>query len=183
MNTKQPNPGPKALVTVFEDPQAAKEVVEALHANGFSLENIELVTHDVHSEAPEVTTPKVHETTATSLVESAAKWGGVGAGIGALAAVVTGFPGIGLGMIIMGGAVGAFTGGIAGIEHACDDDSVDLPTLDEYEQMVRNGHALVVVLGTHDEAMRAENVIGELPHIHQNIHPSHGHEFHEHPAQ
>lgn len=182
MNTMQPDSRPQALVTVLENSQAAKEVVKALHANGFSLEKIELVTHDVQSEAPEVTTPKVHETTATSLVESAAKWGGVGAGIGALAAVVTGFPGIGLGMIVMGGAVGAFTGGIAGIEHAVDDDSVNLPTLEEYEQMVKNGHALVVVLGTHEEAIKAESCIGELPHIHRSIHPLHGHDFHEHPS-
>lgn len=182
MNT-QSNSEPKALVTVFENPATAKEVVTALLASGFSLEKIELVTHDVRSEAPEVSTPKVHETTATSLVEGAAKWGGVGAGIGVLAAVVTGFPGIGLGMIVMGGAVGAFTGGIAGIEHAVDDDSVNLPTLEEYEQMVNNGHALVVVLGTHDEAMKAESCIQELPHIHRNIHPLHGHDFHEHPAR
>ena len=180
MNT---NLGPKALVTVLETPDAAKEVIEALVENGFSPEKIELVIHDIHNEAPEVSTPKVHETTATSIVGSATKWGSVGAGLGALAAAVTGFPGIGLGMIAMGGAVGAFTGGIAGIEHAVDDDSVNLPTLEEYEQMVNNGHALVVVLGTHDEAMSAEKVIENLPHIHQDIHPLHGHDFHEHPAK
>ena len=181
--TEQSNLGAKALVTVLETPSAAKDVEEALIENGFSPENIELVTHDVHSEAPEVSTPKVHETTASSMVESATKWGSVGAGLGALAAAVTGFPGIGLGMIAMGGAVGAFTGGIAGIEHAVEDDSVNLPTLEDYEQMVNNGHALVVVLGTHEDAMRAEQVIEVLPHIHQDIHPLYGHDFHEHPAQ
>lgn len=100
-----------------------------------------------------------------------------------VAGLLTTFPGMALGMAIMGGVTGAIMGGIAGVDEAVDDDSVNLPTLEEYEQMVKNGHALVVVLGTHDEAMKAENLIEELPHIHRNIHPLHGHDFHEHPAR
>ena len=45
-----------------------------------------------------------------------------------------------------------------------------------------NGHTLVVVLGSHEEAMKARDVISQLPFVHNNIHPLHGHEFHEHPA-
>ncbi len=183
MNRKQPDAGPKALVTVLETPEAAKEVLEALHANAFSLEKIELVVNHIADEAPEVETPRIHETTESELLDSAVKWGGVGAGTGLVAGLLTTFPGLALGMAIMGGVTGAIMGGMAGVDDAVNDDSVNLPKLDEYEQMVKDGHALVVVLGTHDEAMRAESVIRELPHIHLNIHPVHGHDFHEHPAR
>lgn len=184
MKSNETDSGAKALVTVFDDLETAQKVVEELHSSGFSLDNIELVTHNVHEEAPEVTTPKIHETTASSMVDSAAKWSGVGAAAGVLGAVVLApFPGLGLAMIFMGGLAGAAIGGIAGLEHAINDDSVDLPTLDEYEQLVENGDSLVVVLGSHDEAMRAEDIVKNMYDVRSHIHVLHGHEYHEHPAR
>jgi hypothetical protein len=186
MNSEKPNVGPKALVSVYEDMETAAEAVKALSDAGFSTDKIELVTHDLHEESPDVETPKVHETTTSSLIDDAGKWGAVGAGSGAaaglLAAVLTGFPGIVIGMIIMGGVTGAIMGGMAGIEHAEEDDAVNLPTPDEYEQLLHNGHKLVVVHGTHEEMMQAKDVISHLAHIHRHLHPLHGHEFHEHPS-
>ncbi len=173
----------KALVTVFEDLETAKLAVENLHGAGFSLKQIELVTQDFQREAPEVCTPKTHETTASSLLEGSIEWGTVGAGIGAVAALIVPFPGVALGMIVMGGVTGAFVGGLAGIEHANDDDTVNLPTEEEYERFVSEGYSLVVVLGTHDDAVNAKNIISEIPAIHSHTHPVHGHEFHEHPTK
>jgi hypothetical protein len=178
--------GPKALVTVFEDMETAVEAVKALNEAGVATDKIELVTHNLHEESPDVTTPKVHETTASSLIDSAEKWGAAGAGTGAaaglIAAVITGFPGIALGMIIMGGVTGALMGGMAGVEHAEEDDSINLPTTEEYEQLLRNGHRLVVVHGSHDEMLKAKDVISHLARVHEHIHPFHGHESHEHPS-
>jgi hypothetical protein len=68
------------------------------------------------------------------------------------------------------------------VEHAVEDDSVELPTLDEYEELVKNGHPLVVVQGNHEEVMRAEEIVKEFPDIHRHVHSMHGHEYHEHPA-
>ena len=174
--------GTKALVTVFEDLETAQAVIHALHEANFPLEKIELVTHDVHSEAPEVRTPKVHETTASSVVDSSLQWSGFGAALGAIAALVTPFPGAGLAMIFMGGLTGAFVGGVAGAQRAVEDDSVNLPTLEEYQQLVNDGRTLVVVLGDHNQVMYAEDVVNELPNVHSHIHAMHGHEFHEHPT-
>ena len=172
----------RAFVTVFEDIDSSQQVIKELHDTGFPLGRIELVTWDMQEEAPEVTTPKNHETTASSFVGNAAKWGGVGAAAGAVGAVITAFPGFGLGMIVAGGLVGAMFGGIAGLEHAVEDDSVNLPSIDEYEDLVREGNCLVVVLGDHDDAMRAKEIVDKIPSIHSHIHPVHGHEHHEHPA-
>lgn len=173
---------PKALVTVFEDLETALNVIKKLDGSGFPREKIELVSKHIANEAPEVETPKVHETTASSLVESAVRWGGVGTGTGLVAGFLTPFPGLALGMAIMGGVTGAIVGGIAGVEHAVEDDSVNLPTLEEYEHLVENGDRLVVVLGEHEEVMRAEKIIKEMCDVRRHIHPVHGHEYHEHPA-
>jgi len=173
----------KALVTVFDDLETAKKVIEELHTAGFPVDKIELVTHSVEKEAPEVNTPKVHETTATSMVESAAKWSGLGAASGLLAAVFAPFPGLGLAMIFMGGLTGAVVGGIAGLQHAIEDDSIDLPTLKEYEELVKTGDSLVVVLGSHDEVMHAESIVQNMIHVRSHIHNVHGHQFHEHPSR
>ncbi len=183
MNPKQASTDSKALVTVFDSVEVAKQAVEKLHEAGFSTEKIELVTRNIETQAPEVTTPKVHETTANSMVDSAAKWSGVGAATGLLAAVFAPFPGVGLAMIFMGGLTGAVVGGMAGLDDAKDDDSVDLPTLKEYDELVQNGDSLVVVLGSHDEVKRAEEIVKRNWDLVSHLHKYHGHEFHEHPSK
>jgi hypothetical protein len=106
-----------------------------------------------------------------------------GVATGLLAAVVTPIPGVILAMIFMGGLTGAVVGGIAGLQHAVEDDSVNLPTLQEYEQLVKHGDNLVVVLGSHDEVMRAESIVKNSYDLVSHVHKLHGHEFHEHPSR
>ncbi len=186
MNSPNQNTNHRALVTVFEDKPTAVAAVQALHEAGFSTAQMELVTHDFHIESPDVDTPKVHETTTTSLIDAAERWGGVGLASGAAAglitAVLTPFPGAAIGMLVIGGVTGAILGGMAGVEHAVDDDSVDLPTIKEYDQLLRDGHQILVVHGTHEDALRAKGVIAHLKRVHEHVHPIHGHEFHEHPS-
>ena len=57
---------------------------------------------------------------------------------------------------IMGGVTGAIMGGIAGVEHAVEDESVNLPTIEEYEKLVKEGNFLVVLLGTEEEIKNGE---------------------------
>ncbi len=183
----------RALVAVFEKLSAAEQAVEALTKAGFDPSRIEVVRHNVKAEAPEVETPKVRKETEDVMIEEAEKWAPLGAGLGAatglLATLLTPFPGVGLTLIAAGGLLGAGVGGaIGGVsaielsDHLGIDESVNLPTLEEYQELVDNGHTLVVVLGSHEEAMKARDVISQLPFVHNNIHPLHGHEFHEHPA-
>lgn len=185
MNESNPNvSNQKALVTVFDKLETANQVLFRLNEEGFPWESLELVRHNVHAEAPQVDTPPDHETTASSLVGSATKWGSLGAGTGLVAAgLLASFPGMALGMIFVGGVTGALIGGVAGLEHAAEDDSVDLPTLEEYEKLVEEGDTLLVVLGNHEEAMRAEEIIQDMADARSHIHTLHGHEFHEHPAR
>jgi len=186
MTPNQTTPKKKALVTVFKEMETAIEAVNALNAAGVAEKRMELVTHHLHQESPGVVTPKVHETTTSSLIDSAERWGATGIGTGAaaglIASVLTGFPGIALGMIAMGGVTGAIVGGMAGAEHAVEDDAVNLPTPDEYEELLSNGHKLVVVHGSHEELVKAKDVISHLPRVHEHIRLLHGHESHEHPV-
>ncbi len=170
------------MVTVFDDLETATDVIEKLVESGFAKEKIELVAHHIADEAPEVETPKNHPTTGSDMLGGVTKWGSVGAGTGLAAGLLTTFPGLALGMAIMGGMTGAIMGGIAGIDHAANVDSVDLPTLAEYEQLVKNGDKLVVVLGDQEEIMRAEGIVKDILHVRRHIHLVHGHEYHEHPA-
>ncbi|MEZ6097022.1 MAG: hypothetical protein R3C03_22840 [Pirellulaceae bacterium] len=172
--------GSKALVTVVEDAETARKVIEKLVASGVSRERIELVTRDVHRQASEVETPKVGETAASTIVKNASKWVGVGLGTGAIAGLLTPFPGLALGMIAMGGLTGAIVGGMAGIDEAVEDESVDLPTVDEYQELVSSGNLLIVLRGDHDEVMEAEAIVKHVADIRSHLHPLHGHDFHEH---
>jgi hypothetical protein len=177
----------RALVTVFDDLESAKTVVASLHRAGFAKESIELVIREVRDEAPEVDTPRVHETTGSSLIDGAKKWGAVGLGAGAaaglIASVFTPFPGLIIGEMIFAGITGAILGGMAGVDRAVHVDSVNLPTLEEYEQLVKNGNSLVVVLGNHDEVLKAENAIKQMYSVRSHIHSVQGHEYHEHPVR
>ncbi len=178
----QPVNDQKALVTGFEDVDMAKSVIVKLHDGRINLEKIELVTKNVNIEAPEVETPIVHATTESSMIKSAAKWGSIGAGTGLFAGLFTPFPGLALGIAAMGALTGGILGGVAGVYHAVGDNSVNLPTLEEYEQMLKNGHCLVVVRGNHVFVMQAEKIVKSFPDIHRHVHALNGHEHHEHPA-
>ncbi len=175
----------KTLVTVFDNMDHAARAVIALHEAGFDHQVVELVSHDITTESPEVVTPPVHEITASVMVDSAEKWGAIGAGSGAAAGIViaaaTGFPGLALAAIFAGGLAGTFFGGIAGIDQASQDDTVDLPTLAEYQEMLNQGRKIVTVRGSHADVLRARDVLASHPSIRLHVFPLHGHEFHEHP--
>lgn len=173
----------RLLVTVVDGYANAVKMIERLHQGGFSEKQMELVAQDIDREAPEVETPKVHPTTASQLVKDADRGGLVGLGTGAaagiLASVATGFPGIGIGMLLIGGLTGSIVGGMAGAAHA-EDDTFDLPTREEYQKLLEAGHPLVVVHGSHEDVQRAKELLVEIPYVHQHLHSIRGHEFHEH---
>lgn len=177
----------KALVSVFDNFESAGKAVLALREAGYAEDRVELVTYDIHDESPQVRTPNVQASTASSMMESAGTWGGVGLGTGAtagvVAAAITGFPGLALGMLVVGGLTGAIMGGMAGVDRAVSDDSIDLPPISEYEQLLKAGNRLVVVHGTHEEVMAARDVIDNMFGVRSHLHTLHGHDHHEHSSE
>ncbi|MEQ1906443.1 MAG: hypothetical protein ABL888_19830, partial [Pirellulaceae bacterium] len=185
MHDEKFNLEPKTLVTVFDDRSHAAEAVIALHRAGFLPNQVGLVTARIDSQASDIETPSDHEITNSCILGAAERWGIVGlnagAAIGIVVAVTTGFPGIALGMLCVGGLTAFAIGGTAGVIRAVHDDSVDLPTLEQYEQMVNEGNKLVVVKGTHADIVYARNVIANVPNLMEHVHPVFGRGFHEHP--
>lgn len=184
MAWRQVEMGRKALVSVFDDVEHARVAVEHLHLAGFPLDRIEVVTANVANECPEVKTPKDHATTSSALTSGAVRGLGIGmgagAGFGVLATVLTAWPGAAIGAMIYAGLAGALVGGIGGVDKADLDDSVNLPTPAEYQALINAGHTLVVLNGSHDDAMQAEAIVKKLPLVASHLHRLHGHIFHEH---
>ncbi|MFN9750548.1 MAG: hypothetical protein ACK54I_02725 [Planctomycetota bacterium] len=175
-----------ALLTVFEDLPAAGHAVAALQAAGYPSRQIELVTYGVAEQSPELDMPLHSDSSVTSLVSEAEKGGLLGLEIAAVAGVMATmvtFPGVAIAMLIAGGLTGAIMGGIGGLETASLDDSVDLPTPADYEQLLLEGKKLVVVLGSHEEVSAAKGILSRLPSIQGHFHPISEHQFHEHPTK
>lgn len=174
-----------ALVAVIEDLPAAARAVAALHAAGFDGGSVELVTYGVEEQSPEMETPNDAGTSADSMVKAAEKWGLVGLEFGAASAIIaaiTVFPGIGIGMLFVGGLTGAVMGGVAGIDEALRDDRLDLPLPEDYERLLSEGKKLVVVLGSHDDAQQAKDVLNQTASIQGHLMTFKGRVFHEHRA-
>ena len=72
------------------------------------------------------------------------------------------------------------------VDYPVDDVDPNMSFLDMLdmlnEQLVRNGDKLVVILGEHDEVLRAEQIVKEMLEVRSHIHPVHGHMYHEHPS-
>ena len=170
----------KAHVSIFDDVPTAQRATAALHDAGFLPDQVELVVSDDDIRVHGIESPKDREMTGDCIFENAAKWSTVGAAAGGLSIVLVPFPGLVLGMVAFGGLLGAIVGSIAGVDHAAKDDSVDLPTLDEYEELVRYGKCLLVVRGTHSEVIRIESIVSNLIDARSHVFTLHGHQFHEH---
>lgn len=175
----------KALVAVFDDLPSAATAVLALRKSGFPDSSLELVSYDVDDEAPDLTTPSGSEDTGSCLADAVVGGGAAGVGMGAvagaIATILTGFPGLGLGMIFGAGLTGAIVGGMAGIDRAVHDDSVDLPSMEDYGALIAQGKKLVVIHGSHQEVSNARETIVNLPHMNTHLYTIRGHQFHEHP--
>lgn len=185
MSAKTPDPTPKALVAVFDDEQTALAVVAHLDQAGFPQKRVGLINREVRTGVSGVTTPKVHETTESKAESGAVKGAGIGvgvaAGFGAAMTLMGAAPAVTIGAMIYAGLTGAFIGAAGGADSADLDDSVNLPTPEEYQRLLDQNKCLVVVGGTHAELMKAEAIVKGLPHASTHLHRLHGHLFHEHP--
>ncbi len=184
MNLKSENLNSRVLVSVFDDLETAKSVIENLNRQGFSPQKVELVTRVVRNDFPE--TEPAQETTSSVLATGAVKGAGIGLGIGAgfgvAAAALTASPALAVGAMLYAGFAGGLIGGMGGADKADLDDSINLPTHDEYQRMLDEGNSLVVVCGTHEEVQRAETIVKDMPNAAGHQHRLHGHLFHEHPS-
>ena len=104
---------------------------------------------------PEIVYDPIEEVKANDVGEGIAKGGLIGFSSGLLLAL----PAIGTGLVVAaplaGLLAGAWIGGVAGIDEAlrCE----DLPNHDDYEAMLKEGKALLVISGDDKERERVQN--------------------------
>jgi hypothetical protein len=152
--TNTQNTAPKAVVGLFSDLKLAEQSVKQLRANGFSTEEINIISKDKHQsgQTTELTDDSIMDGTMTG-----GAIGGVGGlllGAGALA-----IPGIG--PIIAAGPIaatisGAISGGIAG---GLIDWGIPSEKSEVYSDQVSSGSTLAVIKTTEAKVAQAIQVL------------------------
>jgi len=148
------NTAPKAVVGLFSDFKLAEQSVKQLRANGFSTEEINIISKDKHQsgQTTELTDDSIMDGTMTG-----GAIGGVGGlllGAGALA-----IPGIG--PIVAAGPIaatisGAISGGIAG---GLIDWGIPSEKSEAYSNQVSSGSTLAVIKTTESKVAQAIQVL------------------------
>jgi len=148
------NTAPKAVVGLFSDLKLAEQAVKQLRSNGFSTEEINIISKDKQEsgETTELTDDSIMDGTMTG-----GAIGGVGGlllGAGALA-----IPGVG--PIIAAGPIaatisGAIGGGIAG---GLIDWGIPSEKSEAYSNQVSSGSTLAVIKTTQDKVAQAIQVL------------------------
>ena len=167
-------------VGLFEDQFTAREAISLLIQNGIERSQIRQVAAGRNEHDLDLEFSKIEDVLPIDAANGIAK----GASVGAIAGLV-GFavPGIGLGLgiatSIAGALGGGLIGGMAGIDEAVR--SRDQPKLVDYQELLRQGKSILVVVGDESLRMKAENCMKQAgakttmqyPPVLEAIHPTH----------
>ncbi len=184
MNATIETSRPIILVVAMASPLIAKEVAMNLIEDHFPQEGIEMVVFRESEDAPvgfdEITT----KTTSGSMISASMKWGLIGLALGGVGGIVMGIATssalIAFAMPLIGGLTAIVYGAVAGVDNAVQDDTVDLPTALEYQSLVQNGGALIVLRGNTDELAQARDTMTADRLSVSNLLTVRGHTYHEH---
>ncbi len=144
------------LVAAFQNQERAREAVKQLEAQGFSDENVSLITpddrHGRHDDD--------HGGRQDSAMDGTAWGAGVGGAAGLLAAAgAIAIPGIGP-LIAAGPLAAALTGATAGgLAGAFMDMGIPAASTKRYEDELRHGHSVVTVQGDGEKMETARSVV------------------------
>jgi hypothetical protein len=171
------------MIAVFEELELAKQGAVALRGVGLLPQNIQVVNQTLTEQTPGENELGFRETTSGSIIAGSQKWGGFGLLLGAiLGAIVSIFLSniiVGIVMTLVGGLTGAWIGSIGGMDNATRDDSVDLPTTEEYRQMMKEGCTLLSVRGSPQDLTLACQTISDAAEVKVGLRSVHGHVFHK----
>lgn len=175
---------PVILVVAMASSLIAKEVALNLLEDDFPRDGIEMVVfrdgEDVSVTYKEINT----KSTSGSMISASLKWGLLGFALGGLGGLVMGMATssvlIGIGMPLIGGLTAIIYGAVAGVDNATIDDSVDLPTANDYRTLLQNGGALLVLRGNEHELTRARDCMTADRLSVSNLLTVRGHTYHQH---
>jgi len=151
------------VIGLFESRVAAERAVEALRNGGFSSDHLSVIAADSRDAASDIPNLAPIESTGSFDASTGAAVGGFAGFIGGILALA--IPGIGpiiaagpLAAGIMGGALGAATGGIVGAlkEHGVpENDAAQL------SEAIRHGRVMVALHVSSDQADKAADIMDD----------------------
>jgi hypothetical protein len=166
----------EAVVGVFDDPAAARRAAVQLKSSGLDFVSVPRRGRRGSSSShtgqaalerlSEIFFEPSDHITSTDVAAGAGKGAAMGAAAGLVLVAV---PGIGLAAVLGGALGGAFIGGIAAIDEG--DRSINLPSLDQYRQMLAEGQALIVAYGDETLRLDVEHWLKAAGAIHTYQHP------------
>ncbi len=157
---------------MFANLQQIELALDQLKSAGVQMNNVSVVVPQTDADSPqlkELTAPIVqseHEFTGGSKIEQigqgSVKAGAVGTVVGGVVAVLTtlAFPAFSGAVVLVGMATGAFygaiSGGLLGGEGGLE---ISETQAQHYEDLLAQGHYLLIVKGTNDEIDQSESVL------------------------
>jgi len=157
----------QCVVAVLDSLSDAKAAIERLESSGVSEDAISLVTKHVEEELPETKPLEYGDDTQRDIAKGAGAGGLLGVLLGAPLLAI---PGVGLVLAagpIAAGLTGAVLGGFLG---AMTGWGVSKGHVGEYEEKVREGASLVVVMGDPATVAEAETLLKESPASSVDLH-------------
>jgi len=139
----------EVVVGVFSTHQDASRVAASLRGPDMQVQRVSRTDPAVPSQMPQIVYDEIEDVEANNVANGAMLGGAIGAGSGLLLFAV---PGLNVAAPIAGGLVGAWIGGIAGIDEA--NRGIELPNQADYRKMLSEGKSFVVIAG--DESKRSE---------------------------
>lgn len=165
MSKPEPNVPNEAVAAVFDSMPKAEAAVRALHAEGLSDKHISIVTRHV---------PAGSTSEELSLGDDSAKDAAIGGALGGLAGMAgaaTLLSITGIGLIVLTGPIVTLTGAIVGaFLGAMRGWGVHDSHIEQYQKLVAEGNALVVVAGEPLEVEKAERVLRSTHPAHLHLH-------------
>lgn len=139
----------EVVIGVFETHEDASRVAASLRGPDVQVRKVSRNDPAAPDQLPEIVYEDLDQVQGHNVAKGTMLGGAIGFGSGLIFLAV---PGLNVAAPIAGGLVGAWIGGVAGIDEA--KRGVELPNAEDYRQMLAAGKSFVVIAG--DESTRAE---------------------------
>ena len=170
--SKQENPTDlsSAVVGVFQDAFAASRVAASLRGPDLSVLRVSRQDPTAEDVPPLLHYDEVDHVQASDVSQGMLTGGAIGVGSGLL---LLGVPGLNVAAPVIGGLVGAWIGGVAGIAEA--DRAADQPPPDRYRELLAAGKSLVVIAANDSRRADYARELTQLGAEEVHHHPPLGH--------
>ncbi len=175
---------PQAIVAVFDTPSAAEKALQSIEQQGLRISPVhsqstvsaatDETTREMVSELRTLFYGDAEHVSGTDVLNGIIQGGAIG---GASGLVFFAVPVLNFLAPIGGFLGGALIGGMAGIDEA--NRRIELPSLEDYRKMVRDGRGLVLIFEEEPERRRLENEFVAAGAIAVHQHPPIGHLIHD----